>query len=108
MTSYVAYYGKKREQLDKHERELIALIQKNAPASKLLKAAQVVRDAHIRVPKSRREQLPASETSAAQRAILNDQIQLWLGTSPETVLARYRSRPPEPKISLSDPPSRTP
>jgi hypothetical protein len=94
MASYVPWYGKKREQLAKHEREFVALLQNTADTRKLRKAAEIVRAAQVRALKAQLARLPASEKSADVIANLEREIQFWLELPLAAILEMYRLKVP--------------
>jgi len=92
MASYVPWYGKKREQLAKHEHELMLFLQKGTEMSKVLKAAEIVRAAEVRALKARIAQLPASEKSAGTIVDLEHEIQVWMQLPVAAIIEKYRMR----------------
>jgi hypothetical protein len=76
---------------------LHTLLGKGANETKLLKAAEVVRDARIQVLRARLGELPLAETPEQQRrtARLDAQIKSLHATTPAAVLTEFTSKKPK-------------
>lgn len=92
MTSYIPWYGKKRERLAHREQKFIAILRTQSDPEKLRKSAEEIRAAQIRVLKSRRAQLPPSEKNLAKVEEIDHQIQKWLAAEVDSIIQDYRSR----------------
>lgn len=88
----VNYYGKKAAQLLKHDRELFVSLQTNGDADKVLKAAEEVRAAHIRVLKSEVARLTPCEKNAQTLAKLETDMAQWNAVSVEEIIEECRKK----------------
>ena len=91
MAGYIAWYGKKHEQLIEHEREFLALLQSDADPSGVAEAAEEVRAAQVRALKARRAVLKPSEKNAVAVANLDHEIAFWLGLPVKDIVGGYRT-----------------
>ena len=66
MANYIAHHTKKKRILARKEADLLRLINSHRPADKLIAAAEVVRDARIRVLKVRRSIIVPGGDAASQ------------------------------------------
>jgi hypothetical protein len=91
MASYIAWYGKKRARLAKHERKFTSLLLTTTDAARLADGAEIVRAAHVRALKAIRGQLAPRETNAEAFAKLDIEIQFWLALSAQELIEGYRT-----------------
>lgn len=91
MANYLAWHGKKRQRLKKRENRFESLLQTEKDPSKLAKAADEIRAAHVRVLKSRLAELSPSEKNAIAMENLNREIALWLALPTQEIIERYRT-----------------
>jgi hypothetical protein len=98
MTSYVSNFQKKIRIRGEKEEKLRRLIAQGKDESKLLKAAEIVRDARIRELQAKKAQLSPEDTPErlARIARIDSQIDAIRATTPDSVLAEFRSASPPP------------
>ena len=92
MATYLPRHGKKREQLAKHERALLALLERDADIAKVRKAAEVVRAAQVSVLRSKLSQILPLDKNEALVAKRQREIQSWLARPIDAVLDQYREK----------------
>ncbi|HQY87485.1 MAG TPA: hypothetical protein PK402_02425 [Tepidisphaeraceae bacterium] len=91
MTSYIAWYGKKRVRLAEMEMEFINQLHHQVTGVKLDRGAEEVRLAQIRALKSKRAELKPSGQNELAIAHLNDEIKFWMTLSVEEIIDGYKS-----------------
>jgi hypothetical protein len=85
MSNYIPHHRKKLAIRKKREEKLRRLISQNAEESKLIKAAEMVRDARVRAEQSR-----LREASDAESEAIEAQIEALRATTPESILQEFR------------------
>ena len=89
MPNYIPHYTKKKQILARKEDNLQRLIERGADRQKLLAAVEDVRDARVRVLRSRRATIPPKDDAVKLFAEIDDRIQSLLETSPEAILHQF-------------------
>lgn len=92
MSNYIPHHTKKRERLRRLVRDLRSAVAKNAPEERILKLAEEVRQAEIRVLRADRALAPRSERGTDARAMFDAKISNLEATSIEDVLERHGVR----------------
>jgi hypothetical protein len=92
MSQYFPRHTKKRERLHRLVENLRRAIAKSAAMDRIVKLAEEVRQAEIRVLRAERACAPRSEQGADARASFDAKISSLEGTSIEQVLERYGVR----------------
>jgi membrane carboxypeptidase/penicillin-binding protein PbpC len=90
MANYIAWYGKKREHLTKHEREFAALLNGTPDAARLAKGIEAVRAAQIQVLKARRAVLAPSEKNTVAFSNFEREIERWRTMPAPSVVEHFR------------------
>ena len=93
MAGYVPFYMKKTLFLRSQEERLREAIRKGVDETKLLKAAEAVRDARLIAMRAKRRTLVAGSLKelAAKRAKLDPKIAMVCASTPQSVIADFRS-----------------
>ena len=93
MANYVANFQKKNRIRGEKEENLRRLIAQGKDETKLLKAADMVRDARLRELQAKKAQISPEDTPERLVRIANidSQIQATRTTTPDFVLAEFRS-----------------
>jgi hypothetical protein len=96
MTSYVANHQKKIRICQEREDNLRRLIANGRDEAKLLKAAEIVRDARIRVLQAKKAQISPEDTPerAVRIARIDKELETARATTPNSILAEFRSTQP--------------
>ena len=89
MTSYIAHHTKKKQILARKEAALRRLIAANAPATKLVAAAERVREARIRVLNVQRSLIVPDGDVVDLYAKIDSEIAKVSSISLTTILAEY-------------------
>ena len=89
MANYIAHHTKKKRILARKEAELLRLINSHRPADKLIAAAEVVRDARIRVLKVRRSIIVPGGDAASQYAKIDAKIKRVADTTATAILSEF-------------------
>lgn len=90
MASYIPWFGKKRAALAEHEQNLREAIESKVAPALLAKAAEEVRNAHLRALRARLAQLaPCGKNAVANRNILRE-METWRQLSTEQIIQGYR------------------
>lgn len=91
MASFIAYYGKKRSRLENREHEFLELLSNNASETQTADAAEVVRAAHIRALKEKRQKFAPSEKNSALYKQIEDAIHWWTDLPNQQIIDGYRN-----------------
>lgn len=96
MPCYVAYYRKKLLILHKREASLRRRLARGESQTKLLLAAEMVREARIRALRARHARLPPEERPDLHLEFqkIEDQINVVRATSAEEILDEFRTSAP--------------
>jgi hypothetical protein len=96
MANYVAHYTKKLGILLSKERNLLRLLEKGAAQSRLLTAAEAVRDARIRAEHARAARLSPADTPQRDRALerIARRIEVIRGSTSREIVIELQSRRP--------------
>jgi len=86
MASYIAWYGKKRDRLRQIEHDFIDLLRTAPNLSTLAKVAELLRSAHIRALKARREYLSPCEKNTEAFQNRTREIQQWTNLPVEAII----------------------
>ena len=89
MTSYVAHHTKKKQILARKEAALQRLVDSNAPVTKLVAAADEVRDARIRVLHVQRSIIVPKDDADVLYAKIDRKIQTIADTPTSAILAEF-------------------
>ena len=89
MTSYIAHHTKKKQILARKEAALQRLVDSNAPAAKLVAAADEVRDARIRVLRVQRSIIVPNDDADVLYAKIDRKIQTISDTPTSSILAEF-------------------
>lgn len=89
MTSYIAHHTKKKQILARKEAALRRLIAANAPAAKLVAAAESVREARVRVLNVHRSLIVPDGDVVDLYTKIDSEIAKVSSTSLTTILAEY-------------------
>ena len=89
MASYIAHHTKKKRILARKDADLQRLINSHTPADKLVAAAEVVRDARIRVLKVRRAFIVTGSDAASQYAKIDAKIKRVAETTATAILSEF-------------------
>jgi hypothetical protein len=94
MSNYLPHYAKKKQILEKRERELRHALKNNLGEAQITRAAERVRDAKIRTIESALAQIAPSldVRFERQREQLKVEIERWQGTATEVIVARYEQQ----------------
>jgi hypothetical protein len=98
MVSYLPNFQKKIRIRGEKEATLRRFIAQGKAEAKLLKAAEVVRDARLRELQAKKAQISPEDTSIrlVRIAQIDNQIEATRPTTPESILAEFRSAQPPP------------
>jgi hypothetical protein len=90
MAGYVPWYRKKIERLARVQRELVDLLREGADLEQVVRAAEEVRRAKVRVLKAERARIPPAAGPRATRLVrIDDEIRHWLTLSVQTIIAEW-------------------
>ncbi len=89
MTSYIAHHTKKKQILGRREAELQRLIAASAHASKLIVAAEQIRDARIRVLRVQRSLVVPKDDADVLYAGIDRMIAEIANTPAQIILAEF-------------------
>ena len=89
MSNYVPHYTKKKWILDRKESALQRLVDADAPADKLIAAAEDVRDARIRVLRAQRATIVPKDDAQILYAKIDDRIQAVRDTPITSILSEF-------------------
>ena len=89
MASYIAHHTKKKRVLARKEAELRRLIKSGAPADKLISAAELVRDARIRVLRVTRSNILTKRDAASLYAKIDARIERVAETQATAILSEF-------------------
>jgi hypothetical protein len=89
MTDYIPHYTKKKQVLARKEDALSRLIRRNAPMSKVVAAAEGVRDARIRVVRAQRATIAPRDDAQEQYDALDARIEAIANTPIAVLLAEF-------------------
>jgi hypothetical protein len=105
MSNYVPYNRKKKEILARREQELLHALGQAASRQDLIRAAEDVRAAQLRVLAAERATVPPCEKHAKRLAPIDAESRRWANMPVEVIVAEYRSK--LPKNGRMDHPSRS-
>ncbi len=89
MTNYIPHYTKKKQILARKEEALRRLISSRAPQDKLLGAAEVVRDARIRVLRAQRSTIVPKDDAQQAYDRIDARIQRIENTPIDAILLEF-------------------
>jgi hypothetical protein len=99
MASFVAYYGKKRSRLAVREREFVEILHSDASEIRIAEAVEIIRTAHIRALKEKRQKLAPSEKSSALYDEVERAIRTWMELTKDAIIDGYRDAKRQRKMS---------
>jgi hypothetical protein len=90
VTSYVAWYGKKRTRLAECEHEFLIALDGGVVGAPLDKAVEAIRAAQIRALKEKRAKFAPSESSASTLNAIAQDLQWWMDAPQSAIIEGYR------------------
>jgi hypothetical protein len=92
MSNYVPWYGKKRAQLARRERDLLRILRRGGGERELARAAEEVRASRIRALKAERARIPPRDgPDAARLAEIGHKIRECESTPIDAIIAEFRA-----------------